>query len=355
MIRLVALDVRPLHVPLVDPFVIATARVDHTTSVEVRATVERGGARFVGFGEAAALHPVTRETEADLEPAIARVTNTLIGRALDPTLACLDDVLRENPVARAGLEQALLDALARATEVPLHALLEPEAPCRTLVTDITLPILTATRMADLARAHRSAGFTAFKVKVGKDLDADLRALFAVAQAVPDASLRLDANAAFSATDALTLLRALAGCGLVVECFEQPCAGDDLDAMARVTREGGVPVIADESVHEVADVARLVTHRAANGVNLKRVKSGGILPSLAVARAARAAGLSVMVGAMVETWLGLLGMAHLAVALGGVEFVDLDTAFLLTEDPFETGIAGPHLELPPGHGAACARS
>ncbi len=352
--RIIAIDVVPLLVPLVDPFVIATARVDHTTSVEVCATVERDGARFRGFGEGAALHPVTREAAADLAPAIEAVREALVEQVLDATLGCLDGVLLDKPVARAALEQALLDAFARAMSVPLYELLEPTSRGAALVTDITLPILAVERMAELARMHRKAGFTAFKVKVGKDLDADLRALFAVAEAVPDATYRLDANAAFSATDALSLLRALSGRGLAVECFEQPCPADDLDAMARVTRDGGVPVIADESVHAPADVARLVAHRAANGVNLKRVKSGGILPSLEVARAARGAGMSLMVGAMVETWLGLLGMAHLAVALGGVDFVDLDTAFLLRDDPFETGLVGPHIELPSGPGTACAR-
>jgi len=347
-VRLVSVTTEPLAIPLLDPFVIATARVDHTTSVRVDVVVEHEGQPFRGRGEAAALHPVTHEHVDEIATSVQEVAPALLGRALDRDLTLLAGVLADRPVARAGLEQALLDAVACAQGVPVHALLAPGSRRMPLVTDVTLPILPVERMVALAVGHRAAGFTAFKVKVGKDEDHDRAALAAIARAVPDARFRLDANAALSAEQALALLRDLRG--LTLECFEQPCARDDLDGMAHVTAEGGVPVIADESVRDLADLERIVERRAAHGVNLKRVKSGGMLPALAIGRAARAAGLTVMVGAMVETWLGLYGMAHVAVALGGADFVDLDTAFLLAEPTFAAH-HGPTLELPdlPGLG------
>lgn len=341
--RLRSVRVEPLAVPLLDPFVIATARVDHTTSVRVVVELEQG---HVGHGEAAALHPVTAERVEDLATSIDAVAAALLGHEVDPGLALLDGVLEGRPVARAGLEQALLDALARAHGLPVHALLAPAARPVPLVTDVTLPILPVERMVALALGHRARGFTAFKVKVGKDVDHDRAALTALARAVPDARFRLDANAALTAAQALGLLHDLRD--LPLECFEQPCGRDDLAGMARVTAEGGVPVIADESVRDLGDLDRVIAARAAHGINLKRVKSGGMLPCLALGRAARDAGLSIMVGAMVETWLGLYGMAHVAVALGGADLVDLDTAFLLAEPAF-THHEGPTLVLPDAPG------
>ncbi len=161
-------------------------------------------------------------------------------------------------------------------------------------------------------------------------------LDAIAKSVPDATFRIDANGGFSAKAAIALVQAMERSSIRVECFEQPCATDDLDGMAEVARSTSVPVVADESVKTVADVERLVRLRACRGVNLKLAKSGGLLTALAIGRAARAAGMTIMIGGMVETRLGMTAATHVAAALGGVDYVDLDTAWLLAEDPFDGG-------------------
>jgi L-alanine-DL-glutamate epimerase-like enolase superfamily enzyme len=262
-------------------------------------------------------------------------------------------------VARAGIESAILDAWARLMGVPLYVLLGGVSPARPIVTDITLPISAPEQMARTAARHHAAGFTCFKVKIGRDWRADHASLRAVAAAVPGARFRLDANGGFAAADALALLDGALSDGLTVECFEQPCAADDWEGMSAVTAHAPVPVVADESFRGPADLERILQTRAAHAVNLKLVKLGGPLSTLALARRARAAGLGLMAGAMVETRIGLLAMAHVVAAVGGVDWVDLDTAFLLADDPFEGGWAvnGPHLHLTadPGLGVGLTRS
>jgi L-alanine-DL-glutamate epimerase-like enolase superfamily enzyme len=164
--------------------------------------------------------------------------------------------------------------------------------------------------------------------------------------VPDARFRLDANAGFAARDALALLDAALADGLTIECFEQPCAADDLAGMAEVAARSTVPVVADESFRGAADLERIVAAHAAQAVNLKLGKLGGPLSAFDLARRARDAGLRLMAGAMVETRVGLLAMAHVVAALGGVDWVDLDTAFLLADDPFDGGwlCDGPDISL-----------
>jgi o-succinylbenzoate synthase len=341
--------VEPLHVPLREPFVIATARMESTRAALVRVRVRAGDRTAEGLGEAAPLFPVTREDwpEVGTRVLAAKLADAKVTLATLPSV--LDATLADVPVARAGVEAALLDAMARLVGQPVCALLAPGPHATELETDVTLPIAGAARMTELARAWRAEGFSAFKVKVGKDLDEDVRALRAVAAAVPDARLRLDANGGYSAREALALLAALEG--VRVECFEQPCPRDDLEGMARVTREAKVPVVADESARTLADLDAIVAHRLARGVNLKLAKHGGLLAALELGRRARAAGLSVMCGAMVETRLGLVTMAHVVAALGGADFVDLDTAFLLAEEPFDGGwsVEGPRLRLALGEG------
>ncbi|MCA9574084.1 MAG: dipeptide epimerase [Polyangiales bacterium] len=337
--RIERVTISALSVPLLEPFVIATGRVDTTRAALVEVTArDAAGQQVVGLGEAAALPPVTAEDQPELleqlgaaVPALTSVTVETredVAQRLD---ACLDG----QPVARAGLECALLDALAQLDGVPLCSWLSG-APPTALVTDITLPIADPQHMAQLAVGYRAAGFEVFKVKVGKSLDDDLRALRLIAQAVPDARFRLDANAGFTADQALRVLDACSSAGLVLECFEQPCGRLDLDGMARVTAATQVPVVADESVRTLEDLERVVAAGAASAVNLKLVKHGGLLRALDIGQRARELGLRLMCGAMVETRLGLSAMGHVVCALGGVDFVDLDTALLLAEDPFDGG-------------------
>ena len=353
-VRIESLRAAALSVPLHEPFVIASGRIAATRAalvrVELRALAggRTAGRTALGLGEAAALPPVTTEDQPDLLAALSALAPQAIGRELrDPAELeqTLDAWLPGQPVARAGLECALLDALARLSSAPLGVWLGGALPCR-LHSDMTLPIAEPEHMAELAREHAARGFSTFKIKVGKRLDDDLRALAAVATAVPAARVRLDANAGFSAADALRLCAEARRLGVQLECFEQPCARADLDAMAEVAAKAGVPVIADESVTSLDELERVIARRAAHGVNLKLAKSGGLLPALAIGRAARAAGLQLMCGGMVETRLGMTAMAHVACALGGaaVEYVDLDTAFLLAADPFAGGYDAHGAEL-----------
>jgi len=359
-ISIVAIDVEPLSVPLREPFVIATGRIDTTRAALVRATLQDSqGARAIGLGEAAALPPVTREDQPELLAEIAAAAARLRGAVIADGDAgsIVDGAGPLGRVARAGIEAAILDARARLGGVPLHeALGGGGRPARELVTDITLPISDPERMSAGARAHRRAGFDTFKVKVGRDWRADLASLRAVAAAVPDARFRLDANAGFTAADARALLDAALGDGLTIECFEQPCAAGDLAGMAEVAAHAAVPVVADESFRGGDDLERIVAAGAAQAVNLKLAKLGGPVAAFALARRARALGLRLMAGAMVETRVGLLAMAHVVAALGGVDWVDLDTAFLLADDPFDGGwtFDGPRLRLTAGPGLGVRR-
>ncbi|MDB4980894.1 MAG: Mandelate racemase/muconate lactonizing protein [Myxococcales bacterium] len=340
--RIIAVTGTPLSVPLREPFVIATGRLDATRAVLVSVTLEdETGRRAEGLGEAAALPPVTHEDQPDLLRLIEAARSRLTGHAfadLEAGEAAVAAALPESAVARAGVAAAVADAWARLAGVPLYVALGGASPPAALETDITLPIGDAAYVGALAASYRAAGFTCFKVKVGRDFEADHAALRAVAAAVPDARFRLDANAGFTARQALTLHDRVVGDGLVLECFEQPCARDDLVGMAEVAARASVPVVADESFRGAEDLERLCVARAATAVNLKLAKLGGPVAAVALGRAARARGLALMAGAMVETRVGIATMAHVVAALGGVDWVDLDTAFLLAGDPFVGGYA-----------------
>src|SRR5439155_20465951 len=136
------------------------------------------------------------------------------------------------------------------------------------------------------------------------------------------------NAGLTVDASLRYLSEARALGARVICFEQPCATvQELNALAKAT---DVPIIADESVKRVEDLEGL----QCAGVNLKIAKSGGLLAARAIGLEAKRRGLKVMVVGMVETSLGMTAAAHLAASLGGVDFADLDTAFLLIEELFD---------------------
>lgn len=372
--RIVGVETIPLSVPLCEPFVIATGRVDVTRAAQVKVVLrnEQTGQTAWGLGEGAALWPVTAEDQPEVLAALDVAGKRLSGQPVAlPTVdgitqldlngmaectALLDAAIPTSPVARAAVETALCDAWARSLGLPLRTLFGGSigAATKTLESDITIPIAEPSQMADGACAWAKLGFEHFKVKVGKNLEADIAALLAIHEAVPVARFRIDANAGFSADAAIRLIRAIEAHRLVVECYEQPCGQDELDAMALVTAALDVPIIADESVKRLEDLEKVIAAKAADGVNLKLVKSGGPLGCLAIGRRAKERGMPLMVGGMVETRLGMTAGAHVAAALGGVEFVDLDTAWLLAADPYDGRgyeATGPKYVLPdePGLG------
>jgi L-alanine-DL-glutamate epimerase-like enolase superfamily enzyme len=265
-----------------------------------------------------------------------------------------DAALRSSRAARCAIETALLDALTKRAGMPLWAFFGGAE--RRLITDVTIPIVSVEAARRSASARAAEGFTRLKVKVGGiHAASDLDRLVAVRDAAPHADLMLDANGGLTAEAALDLLAGLRARGVTPILFEQPVPGDDLHGLAAVARLGGVPVAADESVTSAADVLRIAALVAASVVNIKLMKSG-IVEALAIAETARAAGLSLMIGGMIEARLAMGVSACFAAGLGGFAFVDLDTPLFLANDPFVGGYEqrGPHLDLAPiqaGHGIA----
>lgn len=194
-------------------------------------------------------------------------------------------------------------------------------------------------------AARMRGYPILKIKLGSDDDA--ARLAAVRAARPDARLYIDANAAWSAKEALQRLNRLLPYGL--EMVEQPVPRHDIAGLGHVQAHIDVPVVADESVQTVTDVERLAA-AGVQGINLKLMKVGGLAPCLQMLRRGRELGMRIMLGCMIETSLGVTAMAHLAAL---ADWIDLDAPLLVRNDPFDgLQYAGARISLPdrPGIGA-----
>ena len=186
------------------------------------------------------------------------------------------------------------------------------------------------------------------MKLGSDHDEDI--IRTVVAAADGKVIRVDANAAWTPKRALEMIDVLESLG--VEYVEQTVAATDLAGLAFVRERSSLPIIADESCVVAADVARLAG--SVDGINIKLSKCGGLREALRMIATARAHGMLVMAGCMIETSLGITAAAHFAPLL---DYADFDGAALLADDPFVGAtITGGHISIPttPGLGVRARR-
>jgi L-alanine-DL-glutamate epimerase-like enolase superfamily enzyme len=307
----VELTARTVSLALAEEFGIARGSRTQTEVVQVELSHDG----LVGRGEAAPVY-YRGETAATASAFLSSVRLTNDPFALEENLATPGG----DAAGRSAHDAALHDWVGRRLGVPVWRLLglSRVAP----VTSYTLGIDTLDGTRD--RARRAAAFRALKVKVGGA--EDLARLEAVREE-SDAPLRVDANEGWTLSQARELVPALVELG--VELIEQPFPADDLESF-RALRELSPrpPVIVDEGCQDLGDVAGVAAY--ADGINVKLAKSGGLREAVRMVHAARALGLRVMIGCMVESQLGVAPAAQIASL---AEWVDLDGHLLLAEEPF----------------------
>jgi len=207
-----------------------------------------------------------------------------------------------------------------------------------VATDVTVSAGGADALRAAARARVDDGFGVLKVKVGTDAGTDIARVLAVRDAVgPGPVVRLDANQGWSAREAVRVISELEDAGAGVELVEQPVRAADLDGLAWVTDRVRTPVMADESVFSVRDLTAVIQRRAADLVNVKLAKAGGIIPARTLLELARAHEMGTMVGSMMETHVGVGAAASVVAALGTTVVNDLDAAWWATAAPVSGGL------------------
>ena len=330
-------EARPLNAKLAHTFAISSASQDAVTSVLVELMLSDGS---VGYGECAPMRPFTEHTQEDNLAAVGSLAGWLEGQGATRVLHLsreLKERLPGNAPCRAAIEMALLDALCRHWKLPMYHYFGGASD--RLKIDYTISVGTVAQARADTKAILKRGITEIKVKIGKEPALDLERLLAIQDEYPSATLILDANQAYTAAMALKLLKQLKSKGIVPVLFEQPVPKEDLDGLAEITRGADVPVCADESVQTPEDATRIVKLGAARAINVKLMKSG-LFDGREIAVIAKAAGLELMIGGMVETRLAMTAAAHLAAGLGGFRFIDIDTPLFFAKDPMRgPGLSG----------------
>jgi len=334
-------------VPLKQPFVTALRRVDRLESIVVKLEDDEG---HTGWGETAATEAITGQGSGTILADLHTIADR-IGKKGAWTItqwnAWLKETVPDDPNARSAVEIALYDLAAQRTGLSLVEFLGGKS--RSLKTGITISLGATTAMVTSAREALEQGFDALKIKLGDDPAKDLERVAAIADAVAGrASLKLDANQGWSVEETITFLQAIEKEGITVDLIEQPLPREAIDALAEVRRHTAIPILADESVFSLADARRVLDTGAADCVNIKLDKSGGITEALAIADLCEARGVACMMGCMLEGAVSVGAAAHVAAARPGtITMIDLDAPLLCAEQPVVGGVrfAGPEIEIP----------
>ena len=325
-----------ISIPLKVPFKTALRTVEAVEDLIVHIETDTGEE---GFGEAPPTAVITGDTLESMEGVIkALIAPALTGMeldCLDPVMARLQSCVKGNTSAKAAVDMALYDLYAKNLGQPLFKLL---GGTRTeLTTDLTISVNPVPQMVeDSLRAVRE-GFSILKIKVGKGGLGDIDRIREIRSAVgPSVTLRVDANQGWNAKDSVKLIQKMEDLDLNIDLVEQPVPAHDLEGMKFITSRVNTRILADESVFSPEDALRIMAGHAADMVNIKLMKTGGIHEALKIVSLAEVCGVECMIGCMLESKIAVSAAAHLAAAKSVITAVDLDGPSLCSQDPYTGG-------------------
>lgn len=321
-----------------NPFVIARGGDSEYRVVRITVTAKDGR---TGWGEAAPsrFYGETADTVVQVLPILAAALDGADEWSLEACEHSLARAIRFNGSARAGVSAALHDLVGKRLGVPLYKLwgLDPSASPPTSFTIGIAPDEDTLRR----RVADAKQYPVLKLKLGSNWDE--RIVRMVRELEPKKVLRVDANAGWTPKSTLRMVPLLQELG--VEFIEQPLPPEDLDGLRFIRERSSLPIVADESCLVSADIPKLAG--VVDGINIKLAKCGGLREALRMIATARAHGMLVMAGCMIESSLGITAAAHFAPLL---DCADYDGAALVSNDPYVGAtIDGGTIRLPTGPG------
>ncbi len=338
--KITEIEVFAVELPLIEPFIISYARLDTMPSIIVKITTDTG---YVGYGEGVADEHVTGES---MESTFQIIKSALAPKLLGENplqMERIHDIMNKTvygvPTAKAAIDIACYDAAGKALGVPVYTLLGGRYHQEFPITHV-LSINEPETMAKEAEERVKQGYRSFKMKVGTKVLDDVKRIKAVHASVDeDIAIRIDVNQGWeSGASTLQALGMLSDVQL--DWLEQPTAADDIDAMAEIKAKSAVPLMIDEGLRGFREMREIIAKRAADKVNIKLMKCGGIYPAMKLAHMAEMAGIDCQVGSMVESSVGSAAGFHVAFSKKVITSVELTGPLKFSRD-----IGNLHYDVP----------
>lgn len=354
--RIQKVELGEIQIPLVTPFKTALRTVTAVNDIVVRITADDGQ---TGYGEAPATAVITGDTKGSVVAAIRDfIAPAITGmdiEDIDGIMRRMQKAIVKNTSAKAAVDMAVYDLYAKNLNKPLYKVLGGNQ--NTIETDITISVNDTEEMVQDSLRGVEQGFRILKVKVGKEGLKDVERIAAIRRAVgEEIIIRVDANQGWQPKDAVRIIRAMEDKGLNIDLVEQPVDAHNFEGMKYVTSNVFTPILADESVFSPQDAIKLIQEGAADLINIKLMKTGGIYEALKICGIAESFGVECMTGCMLESKLAVSAASHLAAAKGVITRHDLDGPALCKIDPYEGGpvFEGPKITMPEAPGIGITR-
>jgi len=325
-----------LSIPLKEPFITSLAREDNVSNLLIKIITDKG---IIGFGECSPYLPVNGESQDTcfiVGQYFAKLFKGKNALAIEERIAEMDKLIYGNNSIKSAFDIALHDIASQNAGMPLYKFLGGENN-KTIVTDYTVSVGNAVKMASDAVKIKEQGYPLIKVKLGLNGKTDVQRIKAIREAVGnEIPLSIDANQGWSVDEAIETLNALAVFN--IQHCEEPIARWDFMNLSKVKNASPISIMADESCADEHDAERLVQLKACDEFNIKIGKAGGLFKALKIVRIGEANNIHMQVGAMLESRLAMTAFAHFALCTPLIIHYDFDTALMFSEDPVSGGIA-----------------
>jgi L-alanine-DL-glutamate epimerase-like enolase superfamily enzyme len=326
--QITRVEVMPIELRLRQPVRMAhLPEISQVTAVFVRMETRQG---LNAWGCAVAHPQLTGEQPKDLIrncQACADLVPDLHPTQIEYSLDQLSRVVKEGSGALCAFDLAFHDLLGLVADMPLYRILGGYR--NSIQTSATIPLTSMEESVEMAKGRARMGFRNLKVKGGLDPEDDVRRVQAIHRALPEITLRLDADGGYSVEQALDVARVLKG---TLEMLEQPTQPSDLQGLHQIGRLSPVPVLADQSVTGPASVLELATQRGVAGISVKMAACGGLRCARQMDAVAQAAQMATMVSCVIEPALLIAAGLSFALSSPNVRYGDLDGYLDLINDP-----------------------
>jgi L-alanine-DL-glutamate epimerase-like enolase superfamily enzyme len=348
------IEIYGIQIELNEPFVISKGALSHARNTVVKIYDHQG---IYGIGECCPFRSIHGETQAGTIAFAKDLAEALIGKnpeEIHNLVHLMNKMIVGNASIKSAVDMALYDLNAKNAGKPLYAFLGGSKD-KKIVTDNTVSLLSEDKMVAKAEKFVDQGFKILKIKIGdRPGTNDVSRIKAIRKAVGEhITLRVDANQGWSYVDAKKALFGMVDYN--IEHCEEPVHANNIIDQARLVAISPIPLMADEAVFNHVDALRVIRNKAADLINIKLGKSGGIYNAMKIAAIAEAADMNCQLGCFSESRLGISAMAHFDLAWNNILYHDLDSPLMLSEDPVVGGITynadwSINITETPGHGA-----
>lgn len=334
-VNIKSINIYASKIKLKEPFIISLGTLTHAGNVIVIIETDK---EITGTGECSpfmSINGESMETGMVVGKYLATVLKGKNALDIEACHAAMDKVIYANSSIKSAFDMALYDIASQHAGLPLYEFLGGSNN-KTLITDYTVSLSNAAKMAADAAKIKANGFQVIKVKLGGKKEDDIERIKQIRAAVGiDIPVRIDANQGWNVKDAIEILHALAPYN--IQHCEEPIPRWNFMELPKIKKESPIQIMADESCCDEHDAQRLLDLNACDYFNVKLGKSSGIFRAEKIIRIAAANNVPIQLGGFLESRLAFTAAAHLALSSNTIVHCDFDTPLMFEEDPVMGGI------------------